>query len=173
MLSKLKRKKCDSSTEGNPASVAASSGVIQGSNTLVVAPVVRVTAATLRVTQEMRDFDDKDFPGMKMDFPDMKNIHAVKMTIIPDSDSIWFGGKYEFDVTLPDRYPILPPQVSCTTPVWHPNIDMSGNVCLSVLRKGWNPTFGLKTLLCGLNVLFTEPNPDDPINSGKAWVCIN
>lgn len=31
-------------------------------------------------------------------------------------------------------YPHDPPKVKCETMVYHPNIDLEGNVCLNILR---------------------------------------
>ena len=33
-------------------------------------------------------------------------------------------------------YPIEPPQMRFVTPVYHPNIDAGGRICLSVLKTG-------------------------------------
>lgn len=32
-------------------------------------------------------------------------------------------------------YPHDPPKVKCDTMVYHPNIDLEGNVCLNILRS--------------------------------------
>lgn len=32
-------------------------------------------------------------------------------------------------------YPHDPPKVKCETMVYHPNIDLEGNVCLNILRS--------------------------------------
>ncbi|KAJ7966714.1 Ubiquitin-conjugating enzyme family protein [Quillaja saponaria] len=31
------------------------------------------------------------------------------------------------------------PKVKCKTKVYHPNIDLEGNVCLGILREDWKP----------------------------------
>lgn len=54
-----------------------------------------------------------------------------------------------------------PPRVKCLTRLWHPNINVDGDVCLSLLRQtsidehGWAPTRRLKDVVWGLNALFT------------------
>lgn len=54
-----------------------------------------------------------------------------------------------------------PPRVKCATTLWHPNISVSGDICLSLLRQnsidglGWAPTRRLKDVVWGLNSLFT------------------
>lgn len=54
--------------------------------------------------------------------------------------------------------------MSClTTPIYHTNITFDGNVCLSLLKEGWNPTFGISSILIGIGHLFHAPNPYDPL----------
>lgn len=51
--------------------------------------------------------------------------------------------------------------------IYHPNIDLEGNVCLNILREDWKPVLSLQSIVVGLQFLFLEPNPDDPLNKGK------
>jgi ubiquitin-conjugating enzyme E2 M len=85
----------------------------------------------------------------------------------PEKDSYWYGGKYEFTISIPDNYPFDPPKVMCLTKIYHPNIDMSGNVCLNILKDDWKPTLNVSTVIAGIYFLFTDPNPNDPLNHGK------
>ena len=48
--------------------------------------------------------------------------------------------------------------------VFHPNIDEEGKVCLNILRADWKPVLTMKAVIFGLELLFIEPNPDDPLN---------
>jgi ubiquitin-protein ligase len=65
------------------------------------------------------------------------------------------------------RYPFEPPCLRFVTPVYHPNVDVAGRICLDLLRlppKGtWRPVVTLSGLLTSLQLLLTQPNPDDPL----------
>lgn len=39
--------------------------------------------------------------------------------------------------------------------VYHPNIDLEGNVCLNILREDWKPVLNINTIIYGLFHLFT------------------
>nr|GMD84833.1 NEDD8-conjugating enzyme Ubc12 [Ipomoea batatas] len=54
--------------------------------------------------------------------------------------------------------------------VYHPNIDLEGNVCLNILREDWKPVLNINTVIYGLYHLFTDPNHEDPLNSDAAAV---
>jgi ubiquitin-conjugating enzyme E2 M len=65
-------------------------------------------------------------------------------------------------------YPHEPPKVKCLTKIYHPNIDLDGNVCLNILREDWKPVLDINSVIYGLIYLFYEPNPDDPLNREAA-----
>lgn len=52
--------------------------------------------------------------------------------------------------------------------MFHPNIDLDGNVCLNVLREDWQPVLNLNAICYGLQLLFLDPNVDDPLNKEAA-----
>ncbi|NXX97350.1 UBE2T enzyme, partial [Centropus bengalensis] len=65
------------------------------------------------------------------------------------------------------RYPFHPPKIRFLTPIYHPNIDSAGRICLDILKpppKGaWTPCLNIITLLTSIQLLMAEPNPDDPL----------
>ena len=38
--------------------------------------------------------------------------------------------------------------------VYHPNIDLDGNVCLNILREDWKPVLSISSIIYGLQFLF-------------------
>ena len=50
----------------------------------------------------------------------------------------------DLTIRLPTRYPFAEPQVHITTPILHPNVYTSGQICLGVK---WLPTHGLDLLI--------------------------
>lgn len=52
------------------------------------------------------------------------------------------------------NYPHEPPKVKCETAVYHPNIDLEGNVCLNILREDWKPVLTVNSIVYGLQYLF-------------------
>ena len=83
-------------------------------------------------------------------------------------ETIWRGGKYEFALEISANYPNESPKVKCITQIYHPNIDMDGNVCLNILRGDWQPVMGINTVVMGPVFLYIEPNPNDPLNHDAA-----
>lgn len=38
--------------------------------------------------------------------------------------------------------------------VYHPNIDLEGNICLNILREDWKPVLSISSVVYGLQFLF-------------------
>ena len=92
------------------------------------------------------------------------------MVDLSNEESIWRGGKYVFSLEILPNYPHDAPKCKCETPIYHPNIDVEGNVCLNILRDDWKPVLGINAVILGLIFLFIEPNPNDPLNHDAAAV---
>merc|ERR1712139_197516 len=80
------------------------------------------------------------------------------------------GAEYQFVFNLAALSPHEAPKVICETKIYHPNIDLQGNVCLNILREEWKPVLNINHIVYGLQFIFTEPNPDDPLNKEAAQV---
>ncbi|XP_071823077.1 NEDD8-conjugating enzyme UBE2F-like isoform X1 [Apostichopus japonicus] len=114
---------------------------------------------------------EANLPGTcRVEFDDSDQLSLFRLTISPD-EGYWKGGKFVFNVIVPDEYNMVPPTVTCSTRLWHPNITEDGKICLSLLREhsidgtGWAPTRKLKDVVWGLNSLFSDLlNFDDPLN---------
>jgi len=73
-----------------------------------------------------------------------------------------------FSFQINSNYPHDPPKVKCTNKIYHPNVDLEGNVCLNILREDWKPVLNLNSVMVGLFYLFLEPNAEDPLNKEAA-----
>ena len=90
-----------------------------------------------------------------------------EMVLVPD-EGLYAGGAFLFRVDIPQSYPHDPPKVKCLTRLFHPNIDLNGNICLNILREDWKPVLTITSIVYGLNFLFLAPNPEDPLNKEAA-----
>ncbi|KAK9148885.1 hypothetical protein Scep_007642 [Stephania cephalantha] len=79
--------------------------------------------------------------------------------------TVYAKGVFGIRIQIPERYPFQPPNVTFTTPIYHPNIDNGGRICLDILNlppKGaWQPSMNISTILISIGLLLSEPNPDD------------
>jgi len=116
------------------------------------------------------DFATLDLPNY-MTIVHEKPINMLKFTVLIEPNSgLWKGARYNFKFAVPQNYPHKAPKVTLVEKIYHPNIDYDGNICLNVLKKDWRPILSLEQVLHGLNFLFLEPNPKDPLNEQAAKV---
>jgi len=125
----------------------------------------KTSAAQIRV---QKDLTELDLPStMKTHFPDPADLLNFTLTIAPD-EGMYKGGAFVFSFVINTNYPHDPPKVKCTQKIYHPNVDLEGNVCLNILREDWKPVLNLNSVMVGLQYLFLEPNADDPLNKEAA-----
>jgi len=91
--------------------------------------------------------------------------HGTAMIVGPE-DTPYAGGLFFFRLELPPEYPFVPPKVTfCTSDSqtrFHPNLYVSGKVCLSILGTwtgpNWASTMNLTTVLITIQSLL-HANP--------------
>ncbi|KAL4830574.1 hypothetical protein H8958_000001 [Nasalis larvatus] len=130
----------------------------------------KASAAQLRI---QKDINELNLPKTcDISFSDPDDLLNFKLVICPD-EGFYKSGKFVFSFKVGQGYPHDPPKVKCETMVYHPNIDLEGNVCLNILREDWKPVLTINSIIYGLQYLFLEPNPEDPLNKEAAEVLQN
>ncbi|KAH0542069.1 Acetolactate synthase, mitochondrial [Glutinoglossum americanum] len=104
---------------------------------------------------------------MRTDFPDPDDTLNFTLTIEPD-EGMYKDGTFNFSIAINQNFPHDAPKVKCKQKIYHPNIDLEGNVCLNILRGDWKPVLNLNAVFVGLQFLFLEPNAADPLNKEAA-----
>lgn len=121
----------------------------------------KASAAQLRIT---KDINELELPKTcRTEFPDPDDLLQFKLIIYPD-EGFYRGGRFTFHFKIGTNYPYDPPKVKCENKVYHPNIDLDGNVCLNILREDWKPVLTINSIVYGLQYLFLEPNPEGEPN---------
>eukprot|EP01069_Polyplicarium_translucidae_P001228 Polyplicarium_translucidae@DN1583_c0_g1_i1.p2 len=127
----------------------------------------RKSAGELRLQKELDELELP--PQTHMSFPHKDDVMSFFVDIRPN-EGFWKNASYRFSFTVSGAYPHEPPKVKCETKIYHPNIDLRGNVCLNILREEWKPVLAISSVVYGLLYLLLEPNPSDPLNHDAAKV---
>uniref|UniRef100_A0A182UCT1 E2 NEDD8-conjugating enzyme n=1 Tax=Anopheles melas TaxID=34690 RepID=A0A182UCT1_9DIPT len=194
----LARKKKESGSGGGGGNGGSTTGSTAGgggtasSGPLSDAPK-RISIREFLLVKEVQELEQNLPITCKVTFHDPNVLSEFTLVISPN-EGFWCGGRFKFSILVPEEYnmavsglsgfgcqiqgrlipnsfPLKPPKVKCLTKLWHPNISVEGDICLSLLRLnsidglGWAPTRRLKDVIWGLNSLFTDLlNFDDPLN---------
>ncbi|XP_069674463.1 ubiquitin-conjugating enzyme E2 T-like [Periplaneta americana] len=121
-----------------------------------------------RLKRELENIAKSPPPGISCSCKE-DCVDILDASIIGMQDTPYENGVFKLEIQIPEKYPFEPPHLRFITPVYHPNVDVAGRICLDLLRlppKGtWRPVVTLSGLLTSVQMLLTHPNPDDPLMS--------
>lgn len=114
------------------------------------------------------------------------NISTWEVVIIGPKETPYEFGIYRAEMIFPLDYPEAPPMFRFITPMWHPNIDRDGNVCISILHKPGDDEFGYEhlserwlpvrtpeSIIISIVALLDSPNVESPFNIEAAQMYRN
>ncbi|KAF2203336.1 ubiquitin-conjugating enzyme [Delitschia confertaspora ATCC 74209] len=101
-------------------------------------------------------------------FPDDENLTLWTATIEGPTETPYAGLTFKLSMEFAPTYPMTPPVVLFKTPIYHPNIDFSGRICLDILKDKWSAIYNISSVLLSLQSLLGEPNNSSPLNAEAA-----
>ncbi|KAK0746388.1 ubiquitin-conjugating enzyme/RWD-like protein [Schizothecium vesticola] len=124
--------------------------------------------ATKRLQTELMQLMTSAAPGISA-FPSADgNLLSWRATIAGPDDTPYAGLTFKLSFEFPSNYPYAPPTVLYMTPIYHPNVDFSGRICLDILKDKWTAAYNVQTVLLSLQSLLGEPNNASPLNGEAA-----
>lgn len=78
-------------------------------------------------------------------------------------DTPYAGGMYKVRFEVGADYPFKAPKVTFLTPIYHPNINDRGTICLDILKDQWTPALCFTELCMSISALLCAPNGNDPL----------
>ncbi|CAM9643071.1 unnamed protein product [Discosporangium mesarthrocarpum] len=118
----------------------------------------------MRLKKELKMLAEEPPPGVCA-WPVGESLTHLQAQIEGPEDTPYQRGTFLLDIQVPDRYPFEPPKVRFLTPIFHPNIDSGGRICLDTLKMrptgSWAPSMNVATLLTTIRLLIAHPNGDD------------
>jgi ubiquitin-protein ligase len=90
--------------------------------------------------------------------------------ILPTSN-IYNQAAFQIEIKLPAEFPFKPPEVRFVTPIYHPNVDEQGKICVDLLNTSetWKPTTPLVDVVKAVVDLIDNPKIDHALNAGKLF----
>lgn len=126
------------------------------------------TNVTNRLQTELLDLMTTPTPHITA-FPNDENMLAWTATLTGPPDTPYQSLVFKLSMEFATTYPMTPPTVTFKTPIYHPNIDFSGRICLDILTKEkWSAVLNVRSVLVSLGSLLGEPNNSSPLNAEAA-----
>ncbi|KAJ3379292.1 hypothetical protein HDU84_006798 [Entophlyctis sp. JEL0112] len=91
-------------------------------------------------------------PGVSA-FPESESLLSWIATIEGPAGTAYEGLAYKLSMKFPLNYPYNAPTVRFETPIFHPNVDTVGNICLDILKDKWSAVYNVQTVLLSLQSL--------------------
>lgn len=110
-----------------------------------------------RLQGELMTLMTSPTPGVSA-FPHNGDLTVWDGTIVGPAETPYAGLTLKLRFDFPARYPYVPPEVRFTTPIYHPNVDMKGRICLDILKDKWSAVLNVGSVLLSLQSLLGEPN---------------
>jgi ubiquitin-conjugating enzyme E2 C len=107
--------------------------------------------------KELMDLMLHPTPGISA-FPSDSNLSLWTATIDGPTATPYANLVLKLTFEFPANYPYAPPTVLFKTPIYHPNVDFSGRICLDILKDKWSAVYNVGTVLLSLQSLLGEPN---------------
>lgn len=125
-------------------------------------------AATKRLSKELQDIKAANLAVFKSIDVSENNLFLWKGLIVPTT-SPYNLGAFRIQIDYPEDYPFKPPKITFQTPIYHPNVDEEGQVCLTIiLPENWKPATKTDEVVKALERLIGQPEPDHPLRAQLA-----
>jgi ubiquitin-conjugating enzyme (huntingtin interacting protein 2) len=90
-----------------------------------------MAAVNGRLLKELKEVNKQDTSGVHAKPVTEENLKHLKGTVKGPEGTVYDGGVFEIDISLPSSYPFEPPKMKFITKIWHPNISsQTGAICL-------------------------------------------
>lgn len=113
---------------------------------------------------------------------DDSNVYEWEILMMGPDGTLYEGGFFKARLVFPSDFPNMPPTMTFTSDMWHPNVYADGRVCISILHppgidefnqqesaeERWRPILGVEQILVSVISMLSDPNDESPANLDAA-----
>ncbi|PIK48102.1 putative ubiquitin-conjugating enzyme E2 G1-like [Apostichopus japonicus] len=132
----------------------------------------------------LKDLNKNPVDGFSAGLIDESDIFKWEVLVMGPPDTFYDGGCFKAHLIFTSEYPLKPPKMKFISEIWHPNIDIHGDVCISILhepgddkwgyedaKERWVPVHSVESILLSVISMLADPNDQSPANvdAAKDW----
>ena len=128
---------------------------------------LKSTSPNYRIQKELKEFMQHPPPNLKVKVGSNIRVWIIEMR--GADGSIYEGETYRLRVQFPPAYPTVPPSVYFLPPTpQHEHVYTNGDICLSLLGKGWRPTMTAQSIAVSiLSILSSAQTKSLPMDNAR------
>lgn len=117
-----------------------------------------------RLAKEYKQLQEENNENLAA-YPLDDNLTKWNIYIRGPEDTPYEGGLFHGILSIGEEYPLKPPSLTFKTKIFHPNISEGGAVCIDILKStAWSPILNIRNIMISICSLFSDPNPNSPLN---------
>jgi len=137
--------------------------------------------SALLLRRQLAELNKSPIEGFSAGLVEESDIYKWEVMVIGPPDTLYEGGFFKAILTFPKEYPLKPPKLKFISDIWHPNIEKSGEVCISILHdpgedkygyerpeERWLPIHTVATIMMSVISMLADPNDESPANLDAA-----
>jgi len=115
-----------------------------------------------RIQLDLDELERHPLEGVNVG-PINDNLYEWMVALDGPSGTVYEGGVFFVDISIPTNYPFSPPAVKFRTRIYHPNIDSQGRVCIDLIASNWTPEMTMYKVVEGILSLLYCCQPEDAL----------
>jgi ubiquitin-protein ligase len=124
-----------------------------------------MTQLMQRVSKELDRYADDENLKFTVE-PIEDKITNLRVTFDGPEGTVYEGGTFFCELTIPAGYPASPPDIKFVTKVYHPNVEnKNGKICLAPMKEAWKPSNDIRYVVEFVLTLLSAPDWDTPLDS--------
>jgi len=101
------------------------------------------------------------------------NALSIELHFPGPAETPYFNHELKLKFDYGAEYPFKSPKVTFLTPIYHPNVDFKGEICIDILKTSWTPAMTTLSVFISICSLLCHPQPDSALNGEAGLLLIN
>ncbi|VDM04600.1 unnamed protein product [Schistocephalus solidus] len=93
----------------------------------------------------------------------------IYFTVLDKTSPPYNQGAFKLHIEFCPEFPFKPPKLLFKTPIYHPNIDEKGQICLPLIApENWKPATTVPNIIQKLLAMLADPEIEHPLRADLA-----